>query len=170
MSSLTKLIQNITPINQSQAGLVRTQRLIATHYQGAAFSAQQKRYDMNDNQEVENRPTDNQPLSAALMQLSESEIAQLLNTIRWLQADLIKLIPLFNGKEPVETVTYTQDLLSILSDQIGQVLAIKRAEAVQDYLQDLDNENLSIDYTAVHRLLNKMQGNQQRLVWTAIDD
>ena len=114
---------------------------------------------MNNNDEVENQATENPPLSAALMQLSESEIAQVLNTIQWLQADLIKLIPLFNGKEPVEAVIYTQDILSILSNQIGQVLAIKRAVAFQDYLQDLDAENLSIDYTAVHRLLNKMQGN-----------
>ena len=120
---------------------------------------------MNHDHKTENQPEENRQLSAALMPMSESETARLLDTIKALQDDLIRLAPLFNGKEPVEAVTYTQDLLHILSDQINQVLAIKRAQGIQERLQNLGYTGLRVDYAWVHHLLSKIRGNKRRLIW-----
>ena len=94
---------------------------------------------------------------------------QILNMIHWLQADLKKMIPLFNGQEPVEAVIYTQDLLRILSDQIIQVLTAKQATDNPAHSQHLVDVSTNVDYTAVQRLLSKMNGNKRRLIWTSVD-
>jgi hypothetical protein len=124
---------------------------------------------MNDIHDTANQLAENQQLSMALMQMPESDIGRLLDTIKALQVDLLRLIPLFDGKEPVEAVTYTQDLLSILSDQINQVLTVKWAVGVQGRSPNLDDENASVDYAPVHRLLSKTQVNKRRLIWAGVD-
>jgi hypothetical protein len=121
---------------------------------------------MNDHHKAESKPSDNQPLSATLMQMSQYEIARLLDTIQALEADLMRLIPLFNGNEPVESVIYTQDLLSVLSDHISQVLAIKQAPDSQKQVQNSGDSGAEVDNASIHYLLSEIQGRKPRLIWT----
>jgi hypothetical protein len=120
---------------------------------------------VNDNYKGESRSAENQPLNAALAQMSEVEVVRLLNLIDGLQHDLLRLIPLFKGEEPVEAVTYTQDLLNILSDKIEQFLAAKQANVIRDHWRNPDNEEMRIDYAPVHHLLSKFHNGKRRLVW-----
>jgi hypothetical protein len=119
---------------------------------------------MNDSHKSEN-----QQLSAALAQMSGTEVAQMIDTIAALQVDLLRLLPLFNGEEPVEAVTYTQYLLKILADDMNQILAIKPMRDIQDHAQNSNNESPGVDYTPAFRLLSKMQGNKRRLTWAGMN-
>jgi hypothetical protein len=120
---------------------------------------------MNKNHQAENRLAQHQQLSAVLAQMSEDEMVRLLNIIEALQADLVQLIPLFSGQEPVEAVTHTLDLLIILTDEMKPVFPVRQAKRVQGQLQNPDNEGASVDYAPLHRLLSTVYGDKRRLVW-----
>ena len=121
---------------------------------------------MNDDPRAENQPAQNQQLSAALMRMSNDEVTQMLDTIESLQIDLLRLIPLFGGQEPVEAVTYTQYLLTVLNEEINRVLISKQAQDTGDSPQNSGSEETSVDYTPVLRLLSKVTGDKRRLTWT----
>lgn len=125
---------------------------------------------MNGDPGAENHPAQNQQLGAALMRMSNDEVTRMLDTIESLQGDLLRLIPLFGGQEPVEAVTYTQYLLTLLNDEINRVLASKQAQDTGDSPQNSGSEKTSVDYTPVLRLLSKVTGDKRRLTWTGMDD
>ena len=121
---------------------------------------------MNDDPRAQNHLAQNQQLSAALMRMSNDEVTRMLDTIESLQIDLLRLIPLFGGQEPVEAVTYTQYLLTMLNDEINRILASKQTQHIGDSPQNSGSEETSVDYTPVLRLLSKVTGDKRRLTWT----
>jgi hypothetical protein len=124
---------------------------------------------VNNKSESANKPAENQQLSKVLMQMTEAEVVQIIGTIEALQADLSRLIPLFNGKEPVGAVEHTQDLLKILYDEISRVLAIKQVHDDQDHVKFLAEQVTRRNYVAVHHLLSKIRDDKRRLVWAGVD-
>ena len=97
--------------------------------------------------------------------MSENEVVRLLNIIEALQADLLQLIPLFSGLEPVEAVTYTLDLLIILTDEMKRAVPVRQAKRTRGHLQNLDDEGARVDYAPLHRLMSTVYGDKRRLVW-----
>ena len=121
---------------------------------------------MDGHLKAENLPPERQSLNTALAQMSEAEVVRLLDVIESLQVDLLRLIPMFNGREPVEAVAYTQDLLDVLIGEIRQFLALKEAKVARDHSSNPDKKGPSVDYAPVHRLLSKYYRNKRRLVWS----
>ena len=127
-----------------------------------------ERRNMNNMDKVENNPAQNQQLAAALAQLSDAEVAQLLDTVKSLQVDLLRLIPLFKGKEPTETVTNTQEVLAILISQIDQSIAGKWTKDIPDHLPNLGTERIRVDYAPMNRLLRQLYDGKPYLIWADI--
>ena len=121
---------------------------------------------MDDYLKAENLPPERQPLNTALAQMPEAEVVRLLDVIESLQGDLLRLIPLFDGREPAEAVAHTQDLLNILSAEIRQFLALKEAKVARDHSSNPDKKGASVDYAPVHRMLSKYYRSKRRLVWS----
>ena len=124
---------------------------------------------MIDSRKSQNQPAENQQLSAVLTQMSGAELVQMLDMIEALQVDLLRVVPLFKGKEPVEAVMYTKYLLELLNDDMNRVLKIKQAENIRDTSQIPNLAGVRIDYAPTLRLLSKIQGNKRRLIWAGMN-
>lgn len=93
---------------------------------------------------LENYPAEKIRLIAALQQLSESDLLQLLQSILALQEDFQRVPLLDDGF--VEEVIYTQILLNNWHEVVGRTFAIKERKATCDQLCAWDNEGGRVEY------------------------
>ncbi len=122
---------------------------------------------MKNKLETADKRTENQPLRAALTQMSDAELKRLRSSIDALQTELSRLTPLLRT-EPVEVVTTTQSLLKILNDEIVRIFVIKQMKDSRNRIQEWDNEGGRVDYAPAYHLLRQVNGARGCLMWTDI--
>jgi hypothetical protein len=115
-----------------------------------------------------NKHIENQQMSAALTQMSDAELKQLLHSIEALQIELSRLTALLSGTEPIEVVTATQGLLKRLNDEIDRIFVIRQMKDSRSRLQEWDNEGGWVDHAPVIHLLRRVNGGKGCLMWTDI--
>lgn len=123
---------------------------------------------MTNKSKTENSLAEDLQLSSALAQLSETELACLLDRVETLEADFQR-VPL-RKRESVEAVAVAQNLLKIWNTEVGRVLRDKQAADTYEQLHIWDNEGGMADRVPSRRVVIRTEEGERRVAWADIEE
>jgi hypothetical protein len=117
---------------------------------------------------AENYQRDVLQFNAALAQMSESELARLLDKVEALEEDF-QHISLRDGELPEEAAA-SENLLKSWNREVDRIFLDKQATDAYEQLQNWDNEGGMGDPNPSRRILVRTEGGKRRLIWADIEE
>jgi hypothetical protein len=126
-----------------------------------------KGYNMTNKFKAAKSQAENLQFNSALSQMSETELARLLETVETLEDDF-QHIPLREGESP-EAAAAAQILLKIWNHEVERILEDKEATDAYEQLHKWDNEGGMVDPNPSRRVVIRIENGKRRIVWADVE-